>query len=417
MSTLKSSAENLTLNADGSGNDIIFQSNGSNVATLDQAGLLTATTFAGSGASLTAIPAANVTGNLPSANYIPRATPLIINGDMKVYQRGSVDLTDNASLYTLDRWRGFLRGGVLATATQDTSVPTTGGFANSLKIDVTTGDALTGASNDLAIISYTFEGQDLQYWKKGTADAETITIAFWIKSTITGTYILELHDGDNTRACSIAYTISVADTWEHKVVNFPADTTGALNDDNTLALYLHWYLGAGTNYTGGTLATTWASIDGDSTNRAEGTVNAVNSASNNIYITGVQVEVGTYTSATLPPFQHENYGDNLVRCKRYFQIYKASGSEWIYNQGNAAHTKFWQFRFEEMRVKPSVSYETSFIGSSGTTLGGTVSSLGADVGVTRCNARMTMSETGGGSNELHHTDNFENRIVSIDAEL
>ena len=303
MSTIKSSSANLTLNADGSGNDIKFQSNAVEKGSLTDGGVFTATSLV------------DGAGGVVSR---PRATPLIINGDMKVYQRGSVNLTDNAALYTLDRWRGFMRGGPLCTATQDSDVPTTGGFANSWKIDVTTGDALTGASNDLALLSYTFEGQDLQYWKKGTADAETITVAFWIKSTVTGTYILELYDTDNTRTCNKAYTVSSADTWEHKVVNFPADTTGAFNDDNTLACYLQWYLGAGTNYTGGTLSTTWASIDGGSTNRAEGQVNAVSSASNNIYITGVQVEVGTYTSTTLPPFQHENYGDNLARCQRYY---------------------------------------------------------------------------------------------------
>jgi len=304
---------------------------------------------------MAAMAASKLTGNLPSANYIPRATPLIINGDMKVYQRGSVNLTDNAALYTLDRWRGFFRGGALATVTQDSDVPTTGGFANSLKIDVTTGDALTGAANDLALLSYTVEGQDLQHWKKGTASAETITIAFWIKSTITGTYILELYDGDNARTCNIAYTVSSANTWEHKVVNFPADTTGTFTDDNTLALYIQWYLGAGTQYTGGTLSTAWASISGGSTNRAEGTVNAVNSASNNIYITGVQVEVGTYTSATLPPFQHENYGDNLARCQRYYQ--KGRELYWAYAQSGTGNRVYHPFR-TEMRAAPTATATT-----------------------------------------------------------
>ncbi len=342
MSTIKSSSANLTLNADGSGNDILFQSNAVEKGSLTDGGVFTATSLV------------DGAGGVVSR---PRATPLIINGDMKVYQRGSVNLTDNAALYTLDRWRGFMRGGPLCTATQDSDVPTTGGFANSWKIDVTTGDALTGASNDLALLSYTFEGQDLQHWKKGTADAETITVAFWIKSTVTGTYILELYDGDNTRTCNIAYTVSSADTWEHKVVNFPADTTGAFNDDNTLACYLQWYLGAGTNYTGGTLSTTWASIDGGSTNRAEGQVNAVNSASNNIYITGVQVEVGTYTSATLPPFQHENYGDSLARCQRYYQILVDGGADkaigvgfyWSSNEVDYTH------RFvTDMRASPTL---------------------------------------------------------------
>ena len=343
MSTIKSSSANLTLNADGSGNDIKFQSNAVEKGSLTDGGVFTATSLV------------DGAGGVVSR---PRATPLIVNGDMRVYQRGSVDLTDNAALYTLDRWRGFMRGGPLCTATCDSDVPTTGGFSKSWKIDVTTGDALTGAANDLALLSYLFEGQDLQHWKKGTAGAETLTVAFWIKTTITGTYILELYDNDNMRTCNIAYTVSSADTWEHKVVNFPADTTGAITDDNTLGCYLQWYLGAGTQYTGGTLSTTWASISGGSTNRAEGQVNAVNSASNNIYITGVQVEVGTYTSTTLPPFQHENYGDNVSRCQRYYQRIEASSGDFyvMASKGQSTDaTRFAQTLAVPLRASPTIS--------------------------------------------------------------
>ena len=249
----------------------------------------------------------------------PDSKPLIINGDMSVAQRGTSSSGLTSSSYnTVDRFKTNISS--LGTWTETQERLSSGnayinGFANALKIDCTTADG-SPASSDRLYWSYRFEGQDLQLLKKGTANAEKITIAFWIKATKTGTNILELYDNDNSRAVSTAYTVSSSNTWEHKVVNFPADTTGALGDDNGGSLYLFWYLGAGTDYTSGTLQTTWASIT--NANRVVGQVNHGDNTSNNVHLTGVQMEVGEFSSTTLPSFQHESFGENLARCQWYF---------------------------------------------------------------------------------------------------
>jgi hypothetical protein len=114
---------------------------------------------------------------------------------------------------------------------QETDVPTGQGFATSLKLDCTTADAAPAASSVL-LVRTKFEGQNLQYLKKGTASALSLTASFWVKSTKTGTFIVELFDNDNTRQISAAYTVNVSDTWEKKTITFPGDTTGALDNDN-----------------------------------------------------------------------------------------------------------------------------------------------------------------------------------------
>jgi len=253
-----------------------------------------------------------------ATNFRPNVNPLIINGDMAVAQRStSVTGITGSGYQTIDRYRtGF--SGTLGTWTQSqsTDVPTGKGFANSFKMDCTTADA-SPAVGDRLSIRYNFEGQDLQVLKKGTSDAEKITLAFWVKSTKTGVHIINIVDQDNTRNISKSYTVGSSNTWEQVVLNFDGDTTGTLGDDNGQSLYIEFYLGAGTNYTSGTLATSWEAVN--NTDVAVGQVNLADSTSNDFLFTGIQLEVGEYTSATLPPFQHESYGDNLARCQRYYE--------------------------------------------------------------------------------------------------
>ena len=267
-----------------------------------------------------------ITGVLPSANATystPRlnAQPLIINGDMAVAQRGTSTGITTPGYYACDRFQTAVGNLATWTISQDSDVPSGYGFVNSLKLDCTTADA-SPSTGDVLIVRQRFEGQDVQLLKKGTSSAEKVTVAFWIKATKTGTNILELFDRDNSRTISQSYTISSSNTWEYKVINFSADTTGALDDDNNLSFEIAWWLGSGTDYTSGTLQTSWGSqTDAD---RAVGQVNHGDSTSNNVFITGVQMEVGEYTSSTLPPFQHESFGDNLARCQRY--LYQINGT-------------------------------------------------------------------------------------------
>ena len=235
---------------------------------------------------------------------------IVYNGEMKVAQRGTVTGATSGD-YGPDRFVLVETGALVATLSQDTDVPTGQGFANSMKIDVTTADSSL-AAGDLAFIGQRFEGQDLQQLKKGTSSAESVTLSFWVKTTITGTYIIQLYDNDNSRHISKSYTVSSANTWEYKTLTFAGDTTGALDDDNAYSLQIYWWLAAGSNYTDGTLTTSWAAWNDG--NAAVGQVNAVNSASNNIYITGVQMEIG----ATATDFEHRTFGDELALCQRYY---------------------------------------------------------------------------------------------------
>jgi len=132
-------------------------------------------------------------------------------------------------------------------------------------------------------------------------------------SIISQPHIVELYESDNTRSISKSYTIDSSDTWEQKEITFAGDTSGALNNDNARSLDVNFFLAAGSNFTSGTLATSWSSYT--AANRAVGQVNLADSTSNEFFITGVQLEVGT----TASDFEFLPYDVNLQRCQRYYQ--------------------------------------------------------------------------------------------------
>ena len=235
---------------------------------------------------------------------------IIINGDMSIAQRTTSQASvTSTGYYTIDKWNWQADYGTV-TLSQSTDVPTGQGFAKSFKADVTT--AGTVSSGGTVVLRQKIEGQNLQYLKKGTSSAQSTTVSFWIKSTKTGTYICELFDVDNTRQISKAYTVSASDTWEKKELTFAGDTSGALGNDNGNSLQINWYLSAGSDYTSGTLSTTWTAST--NANRAVGQVDAQDNTSNNIYLTGVQFEVGQVAS----DFEFLPVDINLRRCQRYF---------------------------------------------------------------------------------------------------
>ena len=244
-------------------------------------------------------------------------TPIIINGDMSVAQRGTSSTGQTGGGYkTCDRWQNVQIFGTF-TVSQSTDVPTGQGFVSSFKMDCTTAEASPSAGNTLHI-SQRIEGQNLQMLKKGTSSAEATTLSFWVKSNKTGTYQVNLRDKDNTRIIGKTYTINSADTWEKKILNFAGDTTGAFGNDNENSLEVEWFLGAGSTYTGGAVPTAWeAESAGD---RAAGlTVNLADNTANEWYFTGVQLEVGEFDSTSVPSFPFESYENNLQKCFRYCQ--------------------------------------------------------------------------------------------------
>jgi hypothetical protein len=249
----------------------------------------------------------NVTGGLPSPNR-----NLLYNGAMQVSQRGTSTASITAGgYYTADRW--YFNASSLGTWTQsvENDAPTGSGLRKSLKMLVTTADASPAAS-DQAYVQQLLEGQDVQRIAKGTASAQQLTLSFWVKSNVTGTYTCNLYDVDNTRSVSAAYTISASATWEKKTVTFPADTTGAFDNDNAASLGVAWYLGAGSNFTSGTLATTWGAYT--AANYAVGQTNLAAATNNYWQITGVQLETGDVAT----DFEFKSYGQELRECQRYY---------------------------------------------------------------------------------------------------
>ena len=238
---------------------------------------------------------------------------LIINGDMSIAQRGTSSTGLTSSSYnTLDRFKLAMNTAGTWTMSQDTDVPTGQGFAKSLKLDCTTANASLSSGSYMRI-DQRLEGQNLQYLKKGTSSAESLTLSFWVKSNKTGTYICEVYDQDNTRQISKSYTISSASTWEKKTITFAGDTTGTLDNDNARSLDVYFWLAVGTDYSSGTLNTSWNSVT--TANRVVGQVNLADSTSNEFYITGVQLEAGQ----TASEFEFLPYDVTFERCQRYFQ--------------------------------------------------------------------------------------------------
>jgi hypothetical protein len=309
-----------------------------------------------------------VANNLPFRN-------IIINGDMSIAQRGtSASGITGGGYFTIDRFQNGANGLGTWTQSQSTDVPTGQGFAYSLKYDCTVADA-SPAGSDILFVRQQLEGQNLQYLKKGTANAESITASFWVKSNKTGTYILELFDNDNSRQISKSYTIDSASTWEKKIITFAGDTTGAFDNDNEKSLDVTFFLGAGSNYTSGTLATSWQTYD--ATDRAVGQVNLADNTANEWYITGVQLEAGT----TASDFEFLPFDVNYSRCNRYYQDY-TEGNTIIRGYGyNTSAGMDTPFTFKTpMRAAPTMTEVSGTDGGSNTTLTnfGAIKTYGCD---------------------------------------
>ena len=212
---------------------------------------------------------------------------LVINGAMQVAQRSTsvASLSSTATYSTCDRWEVQYGSSGTFTESQSTTAPS--GFSNSLKLDCTTADA----SPNYLVIMQRIEGQNLQSLKKGTSAAESTTLSFYVRSSKTSTYQVNLLDGDNTRIIGATYTISSANTWEYKSITFAGDTTGSLDNDNNNSLQVEWWLASGSTYNSGAVPTAWeAMANGD---RAAG-LNVASGASTSadFHLAGVQLALG-----------------------------------------------------------------------------------------------------------------------------
>jgi hypothetical protein len=342
----------------------------------------------------------------------------IINGAMQVAQRGtsSSDLGASEGYYTVDRFQLGVGGTATAgrlTMSQDSDAPD--GFGSCVKLACTTADTSIAADENLRLITV-LEGQNLQAFKKGTASAESMTLSFYVKGNASATYVIELFDTDNSR--HICATFPVTTSWERVEITFAGDTTGAFGNDNGGSLRLHFWLHAGSNYTSGTLATSWAA--NNNVNRAVGADSFYDSTSRTFQITGVQLEAGD----TATPFEHRSYGQELALCQRYYYkagpdgIYTRFGTGLCYSTTACAPSTTFSV---PMRAKPTASSSGNLAINHGADTVTTVTSLSlasAASGVDNAtfNAIVSSGLTAGNFGTLI-ASNDASAYINYDAEL
>ena len=280
---------------------------------------------------------------------------LMVNGDMAIAQRASSVSSHSADSYVnIDRWKTRVFNQGVFTVSQSTTVPAGEGFASSQKWDCTTADGSPAAS-DFLIFEQKMEGQNLQHLEYGTSSAKKLTVSFHVRSNKTGAYTIGLYSADGSRHIESSYTISSADTWEKKIVTFAGDTGGTINDDNGEGMKLWFWLGAGSNFSSGTHATSWAAYS-QANVLVDNQVNMADSTDNEWYITGVQLEVGDDAS----DFEKLPFDVQLQRCQRYYyQIPNVPTSDYkqlgVGSLASASLASFDNEHIVPMRAAPTIT--------------------------------------------------------------
>ena len=337
--------------------------------------------------------------------------PLIINGDMDIAQRTASAVTGlgdgDEGYVTVDRIRHTIDGTTAGRFTSSQgAVSDLPGFVKCIQIDCTTADTSIAAGEGFNL-EYKFEGKDLTLLEKGHSTARPFTIAFYAKADAAVTYSVEFKDTDNNRHCTRAFTTTTG--WTRHVLNFPADTTGKYNHDVNHSASLRFWLHAGSNFTSGTAADVFQGVTTANTVRDIGSIFA--STDRTIQITGVQMEIGTFTSDTIPDFQHETFAESKTRCQRYF----IGDSELVPTTQITASTAIQltpQFR-TEMRASPTATHVATggfgLVGGSYTTTSLAVSNIGVNGG----RAAVNMDTSNGSLLQLCQ----QGLPMTLDAEL
>ena len=282
----------------------------------------------------------------------------IINGAMVIDQRNagaSVTIGAGANTYTLDRWLGFGSQASKFSIQQNAgSVTSPAGFINYL--GVTSSSAYTVGSSEQFVLVQPIEGLNITDLNWGTANAQTITLSFWVRSSLTGTFGGSLRNSAVNRSYPFSYTVSSTNTWEQKSITIAGDTTGTWLTTNGVGIYLAFGLGVGSTLSG--TAGSWSAANYAS---ATGSTSVVGTNGATFYITGVQLEVGN----TATPFEREIYSQTLSKCQRYFRAYTSPGGFSLLAQGGyfASTTSFRAtLLFDQpMRATPTHSSAGGFV--------------------------------------------------------
>jgi len=278
---------------------------------------------------------------------------LIINGDMRIDQRNAgASITPLVNpTYTIDRWFAAPAIASKFSVQQSTTAPT--GFSNSLLM--TSLAATTVGASDYYEMYQAIEGYNMAHLNWGTANAKTVTLSFWVRSSLTGTFGGTVLSASAGETYPFTYTISSADTWEQKSITILGPTSGTFGTTNTVGCYVGFNLGAGTSVSG--TAGSWQ----NSFFRApSGTVQVVATSGATFYITGVQLEVGD----TATPFEHRPYDMELARCMRYCQQYQYYGCGVGGGAGGSTPVTTTQFRVP-MRSAPTVAWISGGVAGDG----------------------------------------------------
>jgi hypothetical protein len=237
----------------------------------------------------------------------------IINGAMVIDQRNvgtSVALPDGASAtsYVMDRWAGYRVGTTTSTLQQSSDAPTGSGFVNSFIF--TNGTGVTPGATASSGVYQRIEGYNIADLCWGTASAKSVTLSFWVKSSLTGTFTVAIINAAYTRSYPATYTINVQNTWEYKTIVIPGCTDGAWNTTNGVGFSVNFDMGSGSTYTA--TANTWSN---NYYSGATGAVKLCQTTGATFYATGVQLEKGSTASS----FEFRSFQKELILCQRYYE--------------------------------------------------------------------------------------------------
>ena len=278
-------------------------------------------------------------GGAVTAEYIAPVTSFknrIINGAMQIDQRNagaSISIANTEDKYPVDRFFGSNRTGTAVfSGQQSTTAPE--GFKNSLLITTTTANASLSATQ-YAAVRHSIEGFNVYDLDWGAASAKPVTLSFWVRSSLTGTFGGSLTNAGFNRSYPFTYTISSANTWEQKTITIAGDTTGTWATNNTAGIHIFFGLGVGSTVSG--TAGAWA---GSAFYSASGATSVVGTNGATFYITGVQLEKGS----TATSFDYRPYSTELALAQRYFQSIPASAfnasANLAFSSGNTLYATY-----------------------------------------------------------------------------
>lgn len=288
----------------------------------------------------------SINGTTPNA-YNTVGKNLIINGAMQIAQRGTSSTSTGYT--TVDRFSSYMSNTDQLAVTLEQSTDAPDGFSNSFKWTTTTAET-TLESNEYTGVQQMIEAQTLQHLAYGTTSAKKLTLSFWVKSSVTGTYAVSVYQDDGGRIIGSTYTINAANTWEKKSITIDGDIAGTINNDNGQGLKPIFHISAGSDLTS-TDNTSWGTYSSGKWAYGHAQNGVVTTTNATWQITGVQLEVGE--SAT--EFEHRPYGTELLLCQRYYFVHAGNLFSTSYSSASLGNV----FHPVTMRTTPSYSATTN----------------------------------------------------------